>query len=283
MRIQPELNLEYPDADIVEITKEGGGSYQITTSFFGLYGVSSPLPGFYTEELLDDEWDELNARKSFLDVIHNHTYPLLYQAWLKYKFAHNIVEFEDSKYAEIIFNLIGLSEVYRKQPQDYGYLLKYSGILSQRSKNLAGLKTILQDFLGDIALDVKPCIRRKVAIVKSQRCMIGYQNTTLGADVFIGKEVIDRSGKFLIELGPLDENQFGELTSQSNLINSIKTILNLYLVQPLEFTITLLLKPGVEKPIQLSSHEGSTLGSNCWLIHSPNQSIERVELHASSL
>jgi predicted component of type VI protein secretion system len=92
--IQPELDLDYPKSDVARIRRdEESGNYELTARFFGLYGVSSPLPGFYTEELLDDEWDELGSRKAFFDVIHNHMYPLLYQAWLKYKFAHKVVEF----------------------------------------------------------------------------------------------------------------------------------------------------------------------------------------------
>ena len=56
IRFQPELSLDYPQSDISEIQKlDGDNQYQLTATFFGLYGVSSPLPGFYTEELLDDE------------------------------------------------------------------------------------------------------------------------------------------------------------------------------------------------------------------------------------
>ena len=279
LRIQPELNLEYPQADIAEISyDETAGQYRITTTFFGLYGVSSPLPGFYTEELLDDEWDESSSRKEFLDVIHNHIYPLLYQAWLKYKFAHNVVEIEDHKYLEVIYSLIGLGEVYRDESEPYGYLLKYSGLLSQRIKSLLGLKTILQDRLGDIGLDIKPCVERKVPIVKQQRCLLGLQNTTLGADACIGKQVVDRSGKFDIEIGPLNAQEFSRLSQARDTVDSIKTILKIYLVQPLDYSISLLLEPGAIKPGKLGERESSILGINCWLSSRQNEGIERIEL-----
>lgn len=279
LRIQPELNLDYPQSDIAEISHDdASGNYQITTTFFGLYGVSSPLPGFYTEELLDDEWDEFSARKSFFDVIHNHLYPLLYQAWLKYKFSHNTVEFGNHRYSEIIFSLIGLGEAYRVDGKQYGHLLKYSGLISQRSRSLLGLKTLLKDIVGDIGLDIRPCVKRMVPIIKKQRCVPGNRNATLGADACIGKQVVDRIGKFTIEIGPVNAEQFVDFSRGNETIQSIKSLLNIYLVQPLEFSISLLLEPGTVKPASLGQWESSILGGNCWLASQTNKTIDRVDL-----
>lgn len=279
LQIQPELNLDYPQSDIKEISRDDEtGGYRITTTFFGLYGVSSPLPGFYTEELLDDEWDEYRSRKDFFDVIHNHVYPLLYEAWLKYKFSHNAVEFVDPKYCEIIFSLIGLDQSFRSKQEKSGYLLKYAGLLGQRTRSLLGLKTILQDFLGELGVDIKPCQQRKVPIVKSQRCLLGMQNATLGQDACIGKEVVDRSGKFSIEIGPLSARQFSSIKQGRAIVDRIKSLLRIYLVQPLEFNISLLLKPGALKPGRLGDSASSVLGNNCWLINQPNKEIARIEL-----
>lgn len=283
LRIQPELNLDYPQSDISDISRdEKTGDYNITTTFFGLYGVSSPLPGFYTEELLDDEWDELILRKNFLDVIHNHVYPLLYQAWLKYKFSHNVVEFGNKNYSDIIFSLIGLDEVYRREPDHYGYLLKYSGLLSQRIKSLSGLRTILEDYLGDARLNISPCVERKVAIVKEQQCLLGQQNVTIDSDACIGQNVVDRSGKFSIEIGPLNLAQFKALKQDDKAINWIKTLLRLYLVQPLEYSVTLLLEPGTIEPACIGNRDSSVLGGNCWLMSGSNDITRGIDVIHSS-
>ena len=279
LQIRPELNLDYPQSDIKEISRDDEtGSYKITTTFFGLYGVSSPLPGFYTEELLDDEWDEYRSRKDFFDVIHNHIYPLLYEAWLKYKFSHKAVEFADPKYCEIIFSLIGLNQPYRSDRENYGYLLKYSGLLGQRIRSLLGLKTMLQDCLGELGLDIKPCQQRRVPIVKKQRCVLGEQNAVLGKEACIGKEVIDRSGKFSIEIGPLSVEQYAAIEQGRTVVAMIKTLLKIYLVQPLEFNISLLLEPGALVPSSLGDGTSSVLGNNCWLINQPNKANARIEL-----
>jgi len=233
LRIQPELNLDYPDADIAEISHDDEQGFQITTTFFGLYGVSSPLPGFYTEELLDDEWDELHNRKDLFDVIHHQVYPLLYQAWLKYKFAHNTVESDKRKYWEIIFDLAGLGDSYRQDRSRYAGLARFAGLLGQRNKSLLGLKTLLREQLGDIAVDIQPCVLRKVGIARHQRCLLGKQNSRLGEDACIGKEVDDRNGKFRVEIGPLNASEFARFTTRTQLLSDIRDLIRLYLVQPL--------------------------------------------------
>ncbi|MFT5220924.1 MAG: type VI secretion system protein ImpH [Planctomycetota bacterium] len=251
----------------------------MTTTFFGLYGVSSPLPGFYTEELLDDEWEELRSRKDLFDVIHHQVYPLLYQAWLKYKFSHNTVELNDSKYWEIIFDLAGLGDAYRQDKNRYGHLARYAGILGQRNKSLLGLKTLLRERLVDIPVEITPCVRRKVSIVKHQRCQLGVQNGEIGKNAVIGKEIIERNGKFTVEIGPINAQTFSRFSDQSELVNDVKELINIYLVQPLTFGIKLLLEPGATRRLQLGREGSSTLGNNCWLIDKPNQEVQAIELY----
>jgi len=232
--------------------------------------VSSPLPGFYTEELLDDEWDERHASKGFLDIIHHHIYPLLYQAWLKYRFSYNAIEAENERYWEIIFSVIGLSEEFRSNRRLAGKLLKYAGILCQQPKTQLGLKTILQDYFGDIEIDVMPCVPRKVSIVDHQKCKIGQKNHNLGIDTVIGQIVDDRSGKYILKIGPVDRMAFEKITNDETTRTFVRAVTKLFLVQPLEYEILLLLKSGAEKSISLGDSSCSVLGRNTWMINESN-------------
>ena len=281
IRIRPELNLDFPHADIAEINLlDDAGKYEIITTFFGLYGVSSPLPGFYTEELLDNEWDERDASKGFLDVIHNHMYPLLFQAWLKYKFSHNAIEEGNEKYWEIIYSLLGLNEEFRQNKRITGKLLKYVGIISQQPKTMLGLKTILNDFLDDTPIEIKPCISRKVDIVKHQRCHLGCDNFQLGEDLVLGCEVDDRSGKFVIEVGPVDNAMLNKITNESTMLNDIQEIVSLFLTQPFDYDIVLIISPSEEQSIQLGNSDCAILAQNTWLVDELNTEEFRLVLNA---
>ena len=58
----------------------------------------------------------------------------------------------------------------------------------------------------------------------------------------------------------------------------IRNLLQLYLVQPLEYSITLLLEAGAAKPACLGDAERAVLGRSCWLADSPNREVSRVDL-----
>ncbi|MBW4964505.1 type VI secretion system baseplate subunit TssG, partial [Sulfitobacter sp. CW3] len=47
VRVRPGLGLGFPESDILAIDQDASGRYHLQASFFGLYGVTSPLPTFY--------------------------------------------------------------------------------------------------------------------------------------------------------------------------------------------------------------------------------------------
>jgi len=277
--INPELNLEFSSSNISSINKFGDSAYNIVTTFFGLYGVSSPLPGFYTEELLDAEWNEQESSKGFLDVIHHHLYPMLYQAWLKYKFSYNAIESKNSEYWEIIYSLMGLSKEFRKQSSLQSHLLKYAGILSQQPKTLMGLKTILLDYFIDIPVNIIPCVRRYVGIEKRQRNILGIANTSLTEDMYIGQRIDDRGGLFEVHIGPLNHKQFKRISSQPDDLNFVRELVRMFLIQPLECRIKLVIEKGMVQPLALGEKGNALLGLNAWMVEFNNQRELDVFIH----
>ncbi len=55
IKVRPNLSLDFPGNDLSEIREVGTAEYRLTANFLGLYGVTSPLPTFYTEDLLDEQ------------------------------------------------------------------------------------------------------------------------------------------------------------------------------------------------------------------------------------
>ena len=264
------MNLDFPQADIAEINRLDGKGFEIIATFFGLYGVASPLPGFYTEELLDEEWDDRHATREFIDIIHHQMYPMLYRAWLKYRFAHNSIEEEDPRYREIIYSLIGMGEEFRGDGALAGRLLRYAGIISQRPRTLVGLKTILNDSFSELPIDIEPCVPRYVNVPEHQKCRLGDSNNRIGEEAVIGQEVCDRASKYLIRIGPLDSDAFNGLINDDSSVAFIRAVTKLFLMHPLQFDIELLLKPGTARPVELGVRDHASLGRNTWLVSDTN-------------
>ena len=73
LRIRPDLSLGFPASDVARIEETPGGpaGYRVTVSFLGLYGASSPLPTFYTEDLIDEMLADSTTTRDFLDIFHH--------------------------------------------------------------------------------------------------------------------------------------------------------------------------------------------------------------------
>ena len=100
--------------------------------------------------------------------------------------------------------------------------------------------------------------------------------------------VSDRTGITAEMLGhslltQFDDVKFTEITVRRDTINRLQAVLTLFLVQPLEYSIVLLLEPGSVQPATLGDADSAMLGNNCWLSHTSNTEIGRIELPASGL
>lgn len=233
------------------------------TTFFGLYGTASPLPSFYTEELFDDEWEDDGSARGFLDIFHYQLYPLLYEAWKKYRFNLNTIEYNNEKYWSILYSLIGLDQSLIKQVKDAGQFVKYAGILGIHPKSAMGLQTILADLIPDIDVQIDQCVARKVKISSHQKLKLGLQNSQLGDNSVLGETVDDAMGQFKVILGPVKHHQFEQLLNNSALVKQIKSLIKLYLIQPLTYHIELTLVPGEERNVTLGNN--SQLGQSTWV------------------
>jgi len=82
VRVRPELSLAFPASDVAGVEKDGD-NLRVTTTFLALYGASSPLPTFYTEDLMDEASNDESVCRDFLDIIHQRLYHLWFQCWSK--------------------------------------------------------------------------------------------------------------------------------------------------------------------------------------------------------
>ncbi len=294
LRMRPELSLDYPPFDIASIEalapsedEPHARGYDITTTFMGLYGTASPLPSFYTEELLDQAQDDEHAPRGFLDIIHFHVFPLLYEAWAKYRFGLKAVEQDDAEYWDYLFSLIGLNDegLRLRVPEPYR-VLRYLGILSQQQKSLLGLRTILADYLDGLPVDIEPCAARTVPLPREQRARLGEGSSALGDNCALGERIDDRNGHVVLRVGPMSAEEYGRFFLQPARMRFIRFVLSYYLVQPLDCDLVLIVEPrsiesttlgGNDWSKMLGVTEWASLGQDTWLVDGTNP--EPVEIH----
>ena len=268
VKIRPELSLAFPAADVAKIEEISGENptFRVTVTFLGLYGSSSPLPIFYTEDLIDEMLEDRSATRDFIDIIHHRLYLLLFQCWTKYRQFLQVVEEKNPKDLEKLFCLLGLGEKELREdlPEAYSFL-RYIGLFTQFPRSSAGLQAMVQDTLGGAPVEVLPCLKRRVKIPQEQRMLLGISGNSLGEDSFLGEEIDDRMGKIGLQIGPLRREQFHSLFPGNSKHQRLAFLTRLYLTDPLECDLKLILAEKEAETVCLGVPRWSRLGWDTWI------------------
>jgi len=264
--IRPELSLGFPASDIAHIEEISGEmpNFLITATFLGLYGTSSPLPTFYTEDLFREAGEDESITRDFIDIINHRLYSLFFRCLTKYRLFFQVVEQENPSYLERLFCLLGLGEEkMRKQIPGAYQLIRYAGLFTHFPRSALGLKTLLQDYLGHIPIEIIQNRSRRLSIPEDQRMCLGVSSVSLGEESYIGQEIEDRMGAFRIKIGPVNQDQFHALLPGNDDFKKLTFLIRLYLTEPLEYDIDLFLD-GEVKTTCLGSPKWSSLGLDTW-------------------
>ncbi len=272
---RPKLSLDFPGTDIVSIEEIPGENplFLLTVTFLGLYGVSSPLPTFYTEDLMDEESMDVSVTRDFLDIINAPFYKLFYECWSKYRQVIKIVDEEDPAYLERLFCFLGLGiEKHRQEVPNAQALIPYTGLFTQFPRSAQGLKTLLSDVLKEPHLEIVQCVPRKASIPEDQRILLGASTANLGINSYLGQEIDDRMGAFRIKIGPVDADAFHEFFPNARKFNTMAQLIHLYLDKPLKWDNEVVLSAQEVRTVRLGEPRWSRLGWNTWTFSGKNYS-----------
>jgi len=273
IRTKPHLSLAFPTSEVQSVEEIGDTEdpqFLIALNFLGLYGASSPLPQFYTEELFDEAAEDESVSRDFIDTINERLFALLFECWGKYRQSLKVVEERSPEHMERLFCLLGLGEPsFREDMPEPQRLLRYIGLFSQFPRSALGLKTVLTDALGGIPVNVLPGIERKATLPESQSLRMGVSGCRMGTESYLGNQLIDRMGKFRIRIGPLTRADYKRFSPGTEDFERITFLTDLYFVEPLEYDVEVILAEGEALTISLGDTTRSTMGVDGWMFSDP--------------
>ncbi len=266
VRIRPELSLAFPASDVARVERRGhySSDLQVTTTFLALYGPASPLPNFYTEDLLDEASTDESVIRDFVDIIHQRLYHLYFQCWSKYRLFIRVAEENNPFDRERLFCLIGLGEkeLASSLPDSFS-MLRYTGLLARFPRSALDLRTMLRDSLKIKRIRIVQNVKRMAPIPADQQMRMGVSGCRLGVDTVLGSRIADRMGKFRIEIGPLAWSGYNEFLPGTLLYEKLVGFVRFYVTDPLAFDMKLILAAGEARPIRLGDPR-ARLGLNMW-------------------
>ncbi|ANN73671.1 type VI secretion system baseplate subunit TssG [Bordetella bronchialis] len=264
IRVRPALSLAFPDRDIETIERDAAGKYRITANFFGLYGVTSPLPTFYTEDLIDQHLEGNSTARDFLDILHAALYPLLFRAWEKNRLWLAVAERGDQTRLDQLFSLIGLGGSRVSRRSGARALLPHAGNFNQFPRSALGLQSLVSGLLDHLPVEVEPCVAETVFIPRPARCLLDTQACVLGEDALLGSRIEERSGGLVIHVGPIPPHRLPALLPGTKRHNDLVDAIALYLKTPLRCVLALHVAPQDRPGARLGTgwHQ---LGLDTWL------------------
>jgi type VI secretion system protein ImpH len=260
IRLVPDSSLAFPASDIKQI-KETQGIFELTLTFMGLVGVSSPLPLYFSEYLAQHE-ENSQPLIDFLTIFNHRCYSLFYRAWKKYRFLSSFSIHESEPIPRRIALLAGLDPKRLSDPS-YARLLSYAGLLSVKCKGKSSIASMLSDFFQGLPVEIQEYQPRWVEILNPPR----MGDSQLGINSIAGTSSWDISGKFRVAVGPLPRETFEQFLPYTDNIKKMKELISLYLSEPLAYDIEVKLQSSELVPVILGENntrlgETSSLGES---------------------
>lgn len=210
VRYKATASLGFHRSDVVGVTSDARGAYQLEVAFIGLHGSQSPMPGYYLDGLAWEYAQNEQRLGHFLDFFHHRLLGLVHQIWRKYRYHVRMQENGGDSFSNLIFALVGLGlpALAASLPVTPANLLARAGLLASSCRSpavVAGLVAHCFE-LADVVL--RPWQTRNVAISQEQQNSLGLACSTLGDNWVVGSQVNDLSGKFSLVIKCLGFSRF---------------------------------------------------------------------------
>lgn len=255
-------SLGFPGSDVVALTPQPSGHYDLEISFFGLQGAQSPLPGYYLEALAYGAAHREGVAGDFLNFFNHRLLTLMHRSWRKYR---HYVRYQDGArdgFSAAVFALLGLADADLRSdmPISWSKMLAYAGLLAGRSRSPEVVCGVLGHSFNIERVEIEQWVLRWVEIPADQRSCVGQRGMRLGESFVAGDRVADVGGKFALCLHGLTLERFRDFLPDGVEHARLKTLIDFVLREPLAYDLELELLESAVRPIRLGEASSCQLG-----------------------
>ncbi|HAT1682904.1 TPA: type VI secretion system baseplate subunit TssG [Klebsiella oxytoca] len=203
-------SLGFHPSDVVDISQDEQGRYQMEVAFIGLHGSQSPMPGYYLDELAWEYAQQESRLGLFLDFFHHRLLTLLHRVWRKYRYHVRFQDNGEDGFSRHMFALVGLGNdaVRESLPVNRAKMLSYAGMLASPGRSPEVVAGLVMHCFDLESVEVEVWQFRHVMICEEQQNRLSLVNMQLGKDFVIGDRVGDCAGKFLLKINNLVFSEF---------------------------------------------------------------------------
>lgn len=203
VRFAPHPGMGFPASELKAVEYDDDDDSKppvIRTTFMGMYGVDSPLPTAYLDDITQRR-EGHEALQGFLDIFSHRILTQFYRIWRKYSYPATFEPGGTDSISQSLLGLVGLgipgTAAHIAAP--LSRFLALPGVLQQPGKTQQGVQALVSLLAPDTTVKVHPYCLRPVA-VNQPLGFYGDDDFLLDGNTPLGDETMDANSQLLIAL-----------------------------------------------------------------------------------
>lgn len=231
VRFCPHPGMGFPASELknVEYDEDDKKPPVIRTTFMGLYGVDSPLPTAYLDDIAQRR-EGHDVLQDFLDIFNHRILTQFYRIWRKYSYPATFEPGGKDAISRSLLGLVGLGipGTANHIATPTSRFLALLGVLRQPGKTQEGLQAVVSLLAPDTTVQVSPYCPRPVEVDRPLG-FYGDDDFILDGNSPLGEEAMDVSSQLLIALATDNEQEARSWKPDSLLFQDFLIMLRVYL------------------------------------------------------
>lgn len=201
----------------------------IRTTFMGMYGVDSPLPTAYLDDITQRR-EGHEALQGFLDIFSHRILTQFYRIWRKYSYPATFEPGGTDSISQSLLGLVGLGIPGTAEhiATPVSRFLSLLGVLQQPGKTQEGMQALVTLLAPDTTVKVSPYCLRPVEVSQP----LGFyddDDVLLDGNTPLGEEAMDANSQLLIALATDSEQESQGWKPDGLLYQDFLVMLRVYL------------------------------------------------------
>lgn len=266
IRFRPHRGMGFPVTEIKGVDKDdnyrNSNTPSIRTTFLGLYGVTSPLPTAYLDDIAQHR-DGTQALTDFLDIFNHRLTTQFYRIWRKYSYPATYEAGGKDETSQYLYGLIGLGipGCAEHVQTPLSRFLALLGTMRLPNRTAEGVISLVQLLAPHTQVKIKPHDPRRIELASSTSLSC-QQPISLRNKPVLGQYAFDVNSQILIQLYTHDLNEARDWLPDGNLYQDLMALLHVYLGARMNARLSLTLPRNLlpDATLNAKPHQGAQLG-----------------------
>lgn len=271
VRFSADPSIAFPGRDVVKVTQNDRGQYEVTVAFLGLHGSQGPLPGYYLEQIAQESAQGEVGLAAFLDLFSHRLIQFTWHIWRKYRWHICFRNGGTDEFTQRMYALVGLgSQSLRDRLAiNHSAMLAYAGVLAGPGRSPEIICDLVCHCFDLEEVTLHNWQLRKVDILPDEQNRLGSclqrdweqkPRSVLGRNFTLGSQIPDISGKFLLRIRGLSRERFLSFLPNGESFLPLTTFVSFALRDQFAWDLSLEMAPGQIGGMKLGDERTCRLG-----------------------